>query len=64
MLSPVIGAWSTLDCPVVSKPSRAIRSPGATRASAPGATAPISTLRQLPSGCRMVACGGASAIRP
>jgi len=63
-LSPVIGAWSMLVCPLSTWPSSAMRSPGRTRTSAPGATLLAATSCQSPAGCSTVACSGASRIRP
>ncbi len=63
-LSPVIGAWSSVDWPRNTRPSNATRSPGRRRTNAPMATTLASTGNQLPSGCRTVACSGAIAIRP
>ncbi len=63
-LSPVIGAWFTLERPSTSSPSRPMRSPGRTRTIAPSTTSAAATDAQLPSGWRTVAVSGASRIRP
>lgn len=62
-LSPVIGAWLTVERPATISPSRPIRSPGFTRTTAPSATCAASTVCHEPSGCLTVAVSGASRIR-
>ncbi|MNH19781.1 hypothetical protein D3C72_1319430 [compost metagenome] len=63
-LSPVIGAWSMLDWPLITSPSRPMRSPGRTRTKAPSTTCLTSTSRHWPSACRTVAISGVSCINP
>ncbi|MNR18921.1 hypothetical protein D3C85_1356800 [compost metagenome] len=60
----MIGAWFTVECPWVTTPSSAMRSPGRRRTVAPTATCLAGTASQLPSGCWTVAVSGASSIRP
>ena len=61
MDSPVMGAWFTVEWPLVTTPSRATFSPGRTRTMLPTATSRISMASQLPSACRTVALSGARA---
>ena len=63
-LSPVMGAWSTVEAPCSTWPSSAMRSPGRTRTRVPTATSPAGTDCQLPSDCCAVAVSGARRIRP
>lgn len=63
-LSPVIGAWFTVERPATTSPSSPIRSPGFTRTTAPSATCAASIVRHDPSASCTVAVSGASCIRP
>ncbi|MNF88678.1 hypothetical protein D3C84_711770 [compost metagenome] len=63
-LSPVIGAWSIVELPDVTSPSRPMRSPGRTRTSAPRSTCLASRSTQLPSSCCTVTFSGVICISP
>ncbi len=62
-LSPVIGAWLTLERPLVTSPSSAMRSPGFTRTVASSSTCLAGSSFHSPP-TSTVACSGASCSRP
>lgn len=63
-LSPVIGAWSMVELPATTSPSRPMRSPGRTRTNAPSSMLFASRSTQLPSASCTVTRSGVICIRP